>query len=293
MRSQFQTEETQETIIPLPATTQAENTTTKAQDTQHTQAVQQWLTKIQTTASRDKKRFWGFFMFCQLFFFLPLILSNSFPVMRGYAVNPFLIALLFLPAAGMMTIALRSFFTKPRWDADELTRIGGVQAVGTLIELLNTPKAPQRVLPLYTALTQLLPQMKASDAPMLSAAHRRMLYLTIQSSFSFLMSPAIYQDFRLAVLKALEQIGDADAVPIVQHLANGQSRTAPQIVLKTAANECLLLLRAHLGSVEANTTLLRASSLAQTNAALLLRPTEFAPDANPVTLLRASEPKPK
>ena len=169
----------------------------------------------------------------------------------------------------------------------------GSTAVGTLIELLSVPQKPRKINPLHLALIKLLPQIKASDAALLTAKQRKMLYSILKDGLGGYISPALLLDFRLAILKALEQIGDADAIPIVEQLASGRTRTPSQKALQTAANECLPLLRAHLGNVEANKTLLRASSLAQTDDALLLRPTEFAPAAAPNTLLRPSEPEHK
>ena len=96
-------------------------------------------------------------------------------------------------------------------------------------------------------------------------------------------------EFRLAILKALEQIGDAAAIPAVEHLANGYAYSANQRALKAAAQECLPLLRANFGSVEANKTLLRASSAENAAPETLLRASEPAPDTKPEELLRAAD----
>ena len=185
-------------------------------------------------------------------------------------------------------MGLRFLLKKPEWNAEELTRIGGVQAVGALIDLVFAPKLPNHRTPLYAALAELLPQMKASDARLLTNGHQRALHRALKSGFNPNVNPAVYLRFRLAILKALEQVGDAAAIPVVSHLANGKARTASQKVLKAAAQDCLPLLRVNFGGVEATKTLLRASAPENAAPGTLLRPVEFTPDPNPKALLRAA-----
>ena len=289
MQNQFLTEPAAETKYTPPAIAQTELATVETKDAQTTQAVHAWLSKTQQQARRERKGFWGLFIFFQLFLFGPIGLSNVFPIFKNGHVNLAALALLFSPALGMATMALWINFRKPRWNVEELTRVGGVEAVGTLLEILGGPKLPRQVTPLLVALTELLPQMKASDAGLLTKGQRRLLNATLKSGFSDKFDPVLTINYRLAILKALEQVGDASAIPVVEHLANGRARTASQKALKAAAQECLPLLRVNFGGVEATKTLLRASAPENAAPETLLRPVEFTPDPNPKALLRAAD----
>ena len=259
---------------------------------QNTQVTQRWLAKIQQNAHRDKMMFWGcfFFVFFQTFIFLPMSLSNILHTVRNGPWSLVVLAMMFLPSFGMAALALRFALKKPDWNAEEMTRLGGVQAVGPLLELLGTPKGPRQMKPLFVALIQLLPQMKASDSGLVTAEQRKSLYTLLKGGLNVYAKPDLFLQYRLAVLKALEQIGVADAVPIVEHLANATARTADQKALKAAALECLPLLLVNSSDVEATKTLLRASSPENAAPEALLRPVEFTPDANPNQLLHAADP---
>ena len=234
MQNQLQTEPTQEQpYTPLAASPAelTELTNPEKSDVQNTQGVQQWLSKIQRKARRDK----SLFIFLQAFIFLPISLIGFLPLMHNNHLYLTLWVLLFLPVIGMALMGLRAFLKKPTWNAEELARLGGVKAVGTLLDLLGTPKAPRQTTPLYAALTELLPQMKAGDAATWTAEQRGILLWSLKNGYGGTASPALYQNYRLAILKAMEQIGDAAAIPVVEHLAKGRARTAPQKALKAAA----------------------------------------------------------
>ncbi len=291
MQNQLLTEEETipEQIATAPTATPVELATDATQTTQHTQAVQEWLAKIQKQAYRDKKMFWGFFAFFQMFLFVPIALSNTLASVRNDHLNMAWLAMLCLPTFGMVALGLRFAFRKPEWNAEEMTQIGGVRAVGALLELLGTPKGPRQLKPLFVALIQLLPQMKASDAGLLTTGQRKLLYTLLKSGLNIYAKPDLLLQYRLAILKALEQIGDADAIPIVEHLANGKAHTPYQKELKAAAIECLPLLLINFTEVEATKSLLRPSSSENPAPETLLRPFAFTPDANPKQLLHSAE----
>ena len=254
LQNRLLTETMPEQTSSLPPTTLGELATEATQTTQNTQAVHDWLGKIQRRAHRDRRLFWGLFAFFQAFLFVPIALSNTFLAMSKGHFNLAWLALMFLPPFGMAALGLLFTLKKPDWNAEELTRVGGVEAVGTLLELLGTPKRPRQMKPLFVALIHLLPQMKASDAALLTAGQRKLLYALLKSGLNVYANPDLLLKYRLAVVKALEQIGDADAIPLVEHLANGKARTAHQKALKAAAMECLPLLRANCSDGEATKT---------------------------------------
>jgi hypothetical protein len=282
MQNQLLNEAIPEQTYTLPPTTQGELTTEATQDTQ---AVQQWLSNIQREARRDK----SLLIFFQASIFLPIALIGFLPLMHDNHLYLTLLILLFLPVIGMTLMGLRAFLKKPGWNAEALARIGGVKAIGTLLDLQWAPKAPKQTTPLYAALTELLPRMKASDAATWTAEQRGILLWSLKDGTGGTTSPALYQNYRLAILKALEKIGDAAAIPVVEHLANGKVRTAHQKALQAAAMECLPLLRANSSDVDATKTLLRASAPENSAPETLLRPVESTPDANAKQLLHAAD----
>jgi len=293
MQNQFQNEQSalEQASTPLPAL-QAELTNDPKQEVENHSAIRTWLASIQQKSRRDKKRFWGLFIFFQSLVLVPISLTNYFPIMRDGHLDLRVLTLLFLPAISMLVLALKVVLTKPGWNAEELMRVGGVEAVGTLLDLLSVPKAPKQMTPLYTALTELLPQMTASDAATLTAEQRRMLHLSMQNGSGMMNAPVVHQHYRLAVLAAMEQIGDIDFIPIVERLANGGARTASQQALKAAAIACLPQLRADFGGLTATKTLLRASSPEPFAPDTLLRPIAFVPEANPDQLLHTVDTPP-
>jgi hypothetical protein len=128
------------------------------------------------------------------------------------------------------------------------------------------------------AITRLLLHLKATDASLLNPRQRKWLY-------RFLRSDTLYSssNFKIAILHALEQIGDEDALPCVQGVVNARDRK-----VRSAAQECLSSLQQRLQGTEQ--TLLRSSSDDST-ASALLRPSETSPETDPQTLLRANTPE--
>lgn len=291
MQNQFLTEETNETTYMPPAITQTKLASAETKDAQTAQTVHEWLTNIQRKTRRDKMKFWVGFLLFESFCLSEIFGFSLMHYLRVYLSGMAAFTLLILPLLSVEFLGLRFLMRKPEWSAEELTRLGGVQAVGTMIDLVFAPKMPDQRTALYAALTVLLPQMRASDAGLLTAAQRRALHRTLKSGFNRNVNAAVMFRFRLAILKALEQIGDSSAIPVVTALANGKARTANQRALKAAAIECLPLLQNNFGGVEANQTLLRASAPEQAPATLL-RPATFTPDAAPKELLRASDALP-
>ena len=235
MSTKSLTETLPEQTCTLPPTTQGELETEATQTTLNTQAVQPWLSIIQRKARHDK----SLLIFFQASIFLPISLIGFLPLTHNDHLYLILMVLLFLPVIGMTLMGLRAVLKKPTWNAQELARLGGVKAVGTLIDPLYAPKAPRQMTPLYAALTQLLPQVKVGDAATWTPEQRRILLWSLKNGYGGTSSHALYQNYRLAILKAMEHIGDAAAIGVVEHLANGKARTAPQKALKAAAMECL------------------------------------------------------
>ena len=98
------------------------------------------------------------------------------------------------------------------------------------------------------------------------------------------------EDLQIATLKALEQVGNASFIPDVERLANMNPRTPSLLRVQGAAMECLPMLRANCGEVDAARTLLRAAHAEAARPDTLLRPANGAAQTASRDLLRGAEP---
>ena len=181
------------------------------------------------------------------------------------------------------------FRTTPKFDAIEIARIGGIKAIIPLFATLQNTISKKQKHAIHDALKTLLPQMKASDAYLLTPYARGTIngWLNITADYSTIH--AYPDDLRIAALKALEQVGDTSAISFVERLTTIMTDSRSQAQLKQAAIECLPMLRANCGEVEAARTLLRASHAEAARPDTLLRPASGAGQTAAQELLRPSD----
>jgi hypothetical protein len=163
-----------------------------------------------------------------------------------------------------------------------LAEYDDVRGVGPLAEVLEWPNEEIRDIA-ADALISLLPRLRASDVNLLNAQQRACLYRVLTPGHA-----RSYLDLQIAILQALQQVGDEAAVWPVERLANMFAVTPRQRYLKEAAVECLPFLRERIDLTRASQTLLRASSQADTSSDLLLRAATGGPETSQAQLLRAS-----
>lgn len=132
------------------------------------------------------------------------------------------------------------------------------------------------------ALLILLPQLKASDAHLLNDEQRSILYKQIRGKDTKLI---------LAILKALEQVGDEKAVPFVQERIDRKHSSGDVLRIQTAAQECMPALKARVEQERAAHTLLRATTANESDSDVLLRPAAGA-GADSTILLQPVESLP-
>ena len=166
-----------------------------------------------------------------------------------------------------------------------MAQFDDIQTVGPLIESLTLPDIAVVTIA-KDRLNCLLPRLKASDASLLTAEQRQILckQLTQRMASS---SP----DFLVAILTALEQIGDEDALPAVCRLAESVVATPAGKPVQEAAQNCLHTLQTRAAEQESRQTLLRASSSITTAPETLLRPAAGGVESDPQQLLRAARRK--
>lgn len=200
----------------------------------------------------------------------------------------------------IMTYATRRARPKSRQDVYALARRKDIRAVGALVDALSLEDGHAHRIAM-DALIEILQQLKASDSELLTAGQHaklcRILSLPIESplykNLEDLFRPPTDRNvrFRIAILKAYEQIGDDRALPIVEQLANGETKTQAEWRIKQVARECLPYLQQRLAQQTASETLLRASQRSSVGADVLVRPA--APlNAAPDQLLRAIKAEP-
>jgi hypothetical protein len=136
------------------------------------------------------------------------------------------------------------------------------------------------------AVKNLLPQVRADHITLLTPGQRAALV-------SLLDEPLQDKELALRVLKALEQIGGAEAIPAVKSLAVGPRKYwIHDRRIKEAAAACLPYLSANAERIEQRQTLLRASAAdTLTTPDVLLRPAmPMGETTAPAELLRAASP---
>lgn len=169
--------------------------------------------------------------------------------------------------------------------ASELAKLRPKRAVGPLADALEYGDKSIRTLA-SSALQDILPQLQASDDHLLNVEQRGRLYNVLKRA-------RFKQDalLMIAILKALEQIGDEKALPAVENLAKIESCNGMEPLVKEAAQECLPALTERVERQRRAQTLLRPAAAPDNPAELLLRPAPGAAPADPDRLLRPSQPE--
>jgi hypothetical protein len=203
--------------------------------------------------------------------------------------GPLLFALFSLIALVIFIFALARSREKSRFQvpANIPPAAGDKYGICLLLDALDKRDRNERVFIIDT-LTQLLPRLHASDAENFSAEHLRKLYAALNATsvdysdaFTRAFDPPIMGDvvdrselldFHLAILKALEQIGDETAIPHVSAIIERRAFREADKILHDAAVDCFPTLLARIEGNRSGSMLLRPSSGLAKNGETLLRP---------------------
>jgi len=166
--------------------------------------------------------------------------------------------------------------------ARKLAKHNDVRGVGRLAEALEWPDPDIKIVA-ARALTRILPRLCATDAGLLSSGQRTILYRRLSSCHSDERS-----DLQIAILKALQQVGDEAAVPHVERLAGPSALGFRQKQVQQAAIDCLPFLIDRAAQLRVSQSLLRASSATPSATDGLLRPADGDVTGTPDHLLRTS-----
>lgn len=164
-----------------------------------------------------------------------------------------------------------------------LEEVEDVRFIGPALALLHPvetrDKATKQVA--RSVLKRLLPRLTATDHDLLTSAQKHSLLILLTMRYDDV-------DLTLAILKALEQIGDEKAIPVVEELSHEPAASVNMRRVRDAANDCLPFLRARVKQAEQSQMLLRASMPDAPDT--LLRAASAQPDVTPAEeLLRPQE----
>src|SRR5579884_1072472 len=201
-----------------------------------------------------------------------------------------------LPAGlGLALLALLStqlyrltLMTKQMRDARALVHTNDLRKVGALAHMLDWPDPQLRSIAVE-ALTRLLPQLRTRDAHLLNAKQRLSIYRMLDMAHA-----KAHTRFLESTLLSLQQIGDVEAIPYVERLANTtMTHSQQEDRVKQAAIACLPFLKIVAEQNQANQTLLRAAARDDPAPGSLLRPTPHDAQLDQAQLLRSSPPTPE
>jgi hypothetical protein len=209
----------------------------------------------------------------------------------------------FSSMAGLVGITAGATLSQKR-AARSLAQFEDVRSVGPLAEALEFGDREVRAVAVE-ALIRLLPKLQASDASLLDDVQRGCLRRALSKGahgvyVGFTVSTpqggcrrfprrgayGFHPELAVAVLQALEQVGDDRDLAAVQSLADGKGRSGKLTRVREAAQRCLPYLQQRADERRTRQTLLRASGLSETPADLLVRPVAYVP-GNDLELLRA------
>ena len=259
-------------------------------DAQAARLLTERLNEITTRSTRSAAWYRAGYTASMLYFLLCVFVM---PVLFG-RINPAYISTVFLFTMigfiGIALLMLVSVRKAPRFNAAEITHLGGTQAIPALLAGLLAYTPPPQRKAMRDALTLLLPQMKASDAYLLTPASRQMIRGLLIGVPIDKQKYQCEDALRIATLKALEQVGDAKDIPVVEKLITRSAKTPSEKLVRQAAMECLPTLLINCGDVEAARVLLRASQAEAAHSASLLRPASGLGQTDSAELLRGAEP---
>lgn len=162
-----------------------------------------------------------------------------------------------------------------------LSRFEDLTLVGPLLVLYSGISESKQLI--EPTLIRLLPRFQATDAALLKTWQRERLYRELDMCSSRLIGNSVNVELMIAILKALEQIGDEKALKHVEPLVIKAKN--PRV--REAAQACLPFLQERVHQQRLGNILLRPSDTAIVSEELV-RPVAYNNDNEPAQLLRAN-----
>jgi hypothetical protein len=192
-----------------------------------------------------------------------------------------------IPLMSLALFLMGYYLLRAMQAVESLKQMQDIWSVGALIEAYASDDAVGG--DAMEALTGLLRRMQASDASLLTERHHKLLCQALKRSggAKFLFLPVVRKRnrmFAFAILKAFEQVGTRQAIPVVEYLM----QKSPNLEVRRAAEECLPFLQTRAQQELNEQTLLRASTSGGLATEELLRPASGQSEVKPQQLLRSS-----
>jgi len=197
-----------------------------------------------------------------------------------------------------------------------LIGITDLRALGPLVDMLGSPLTAATV-KVTSPIRTLLLRLRASDVGLIEERHRNHFRYVLKHWNLYQRAPAFGTNYVLAVLAALEQVGDARDLPMVERIAylehpsrhtadssrhrmrkgynifqpimgRSEMRALDKARIVEAALECLPYLQEKAEKHQVSTSLLRASAPATDTSGILLRPATGHRSMEAQSLLRAT-----
>jgi hypothetical protein len=208
--------------------------------------------------------------------YLVLFISSDFPWLSAPFWLRVTVPLIVIPSL----LALMGASRHHNHVARALSKVDDVCAVGLLLQALKVKNIDQASV--LGTLTRLLPRMQATDSHLLNNEQRGCLYRALR------WDPREHSAFLVSALKALEQIGTEEALPLVDRLANGPIGRPRDPDVERAAQACLPFLKERAVRDREHRTLLRATESGEDSTEGLLRPAANTIEVGRDALLRSA-----
>ena len=160
---------------------------------------------------------------------------------------------------------------------------GDTRSIGALAQLCRQSESTSNIGAPIDILLEMLPHVKASDARFISNSQMESLLELLVVHNQFCIGSRRSKEVPIAILNALEQIGDSRAIEPVRRLTTGRKNR----LYHQPARECLAVLEQHSPDRDYNRTLLLPAS-EEADTETLLRAANWQAEAQPEQLLRAA-----
>ena len=224
MQNEFLPEETPHyrTSAPMAAGTESAASSVELEPTE--QKIAAHLSELRRASGRQKRHFYRLISRAVFMFMFSSVLAGL--VMGLWKINSIFFSTVYISI--LLTIyaamTLRGKFKALGASEEQLKRFGGSKGVGTLLEMERYTHFNADGKAVREALTELLPQMRFGDARLLNTVQRERLRSILRQNLELKGRIARCPDFCIATLKALEQIGEASDLSLVEQLAAMEPR---------------------------------------------------------------------
>ena len=176
----------------------------------------------------------------------------------------------------------------PLLNTQPISQLRGDEAIGTLLDIICITNYGDNVEVVYIALTLCLNSIKSGEVLSITIRQHKQLCRILGENCQT-ENEIARPEFCISALRALSQVGDTSAIPLVEKITIRSSYTVDDERVLGTARECLSRLRIRAGLIVESENLLRASHAEAARPDTLLRPASGAGQTAAQELLRPSD----